>query len=156
MRQRARAGNFGAQGGLTTATRVVQEVGIATAGRGKLAGWVAPCWGCAWGRRRHRVAWRLHERGGGVACFAFKWEDSLFLMVQPAGSSPDRGWFGGFKGGNGEVSFGMMKRMVPRSSKKLYEDNEYALYTVTLFGRVADNFKTSARERGFQARISLL
>jgi len=33
----------------------------------------------------------------------------------------------------------------------LHEDNEYALYTVTLFGRVADNFKTSAREKGFQA-----
>ncbi|XP_020599282.1 V-type proton ATPase subunit C [Phalaenopsis equestris] len=42
--------------------------------------------------------------------------------------------------------------VVPRSSKKLYEDNEYALYTVTLFGRVADNFKISARERGFQIR----
>nr|DAD30447.1 TPA_asm: hypothetical protein HUJ06_009298 [Nelumbo nucifera] len=36
--------------------------------------------------------------------------------------------------------------VVPRSSKKLHEDNEYALYNVTLFGRVADNFKTSARE----------
>ncbi|XWS30561.1 hypothetical protein CRYUN_Cryun24cG0129300 [Craigia yunnanensis] len=42
--------------------------------------------------------------------------------------------------------------VVPRSSKKLYEDNEYALYTVTLFDRVADNFRTSARERGFQIR----
>ncbi|KAG8501355.1 hypothetical protein CXB51_003533 [Gossypium anomalum] len=42
--------------------------------------------------------------------------------------------------------------VVPRSSKKLYEDNEYALYTVSLFGRVADNFRTSARERGFQVR----
>ncbi|CAJ1790224.1 unnamed protein product [Sphenostylis stenocarpa] len=41
---------------------------------------------------------------------------------------------------------------VPRSSKKLYEDNEYALYTVTLFSRVADNFRTSAREKGFQIR----
>ncbi|MCH92713.1 V-type proton ATPase subunit C-like, partial [Trifolium medium] len=41
---------------------------------------------------------------------------------------------------------------VPRSSKKLYEDNEYALYTVTLFNRVADNFRTSAREKGFQIR----
>ncbi|KAF7819357.1 V-type proton ATPase subunit C [Senna tora] len=40
--------------------------------------------------------------------------------------------------------------VVPRSSKKLYEDNEYALYTVTLFNRVADNFRTSAREKGFQ------
>jgi hypothetical protein len=39
---------------------------------------------------------------------------------------------------------------VPRSSKKLFEDNEYALYTVTLFGRVADNFRTAAREKGFQ------
>ncbi|KAK9117660.1 hypothetical protein Sjap_016607 [Stephania japonica] len=28
---------------------------------------------------------------------------------------------------------------VPRSSKKLYEDNEYALYTATLFQHVADN-----------------
>lgn len=42
--------------------------------------------------------------------------------------------------------------VVPRSSKKLHEDNEYALYTVTLFKRVADNFKTSAREKGFQIR----
>lgn len=42
--------------------------------------------------------------------------------------------------------------VVPRSSKLLHEDNEYALYTVTLFGRVADNFKTKARERGFQIR----
>ncbi|KAK9278097.1 hypothetical protein L1049_027655 [Liquidambar formosana] len=42
--------------------------------------------------------------------------------------------------------------VVPRSSKMLHEDNEYALYTVTLFARVADNFKTSARERGFQIR----
>ncbi|XAR67855.1 hypothetical protein NMG60_11002782 [Bertholletia excelsa] len=42
--------------------------------------------------------------------------------------------------------------VVPRSSKKLYEDNEYALYTVTLFSRDADNFRTKARERGFQIR----
>lgn len=42
--------------------------------------------------------------------------------------------------------------VVPRSSKKLFEDNEYALYTVTLFGRVADNFRTAAREKGFQIR----
>ncbi|KAF6166335.1 hypothetical protein GIB67_015881 [Kingdonia uniflora] len=42
--------------------------------------------------------------------------------------------------------------VVPRSSKKLHEDNEYALYTVTLFVRVAENFKISAREKGFQIR----
>ncbi|KAJ8425263.1 hypothetical protein Cgig2_025371 [Carnegiea gigantea] len=42
--------------------------------------------------------------------------------------------------------------VVPRSSKKLYEDNEYALYTVTMFRKVADNFKVKARERGFQIR----
>ncbi|KAF2589096.1 hypothetical protein F2Q70_00040020 [Brassica cretica] len=42
--------------------------------------------------------------------------------------------------------------VVPRSSKKLFEDNEYALYTVTLFTRVADNYRTSAREKGFQIR----
>ncbi|KAH6803281.1 vacuolar ATP synthase subunit C / V-ATPase C subunit / vacuolar proton pump C subunit [Perilla frutescens var. frutescens] len=42
--------------------------------------------------------------------------------------------------------------VVPRSSKKLHEDNEYALYTVTLFNRDADNFRTKARERNFQVR----
>ncbi|XP_057767582.1 V-type proton ATPase subunit C-like [Salvia miltiorrhiza] len=42
--------------------------------------------------------------------------------------------------------------VAPRSSKKLHEDNEYALYTVTLFSRDADNFRTKARERGFQVR----
>ncbi|KAJ6302314.1 hypothetical protein OIU77_016406 [Salix suchowensis] len=42
--------------------------------------------------------------------------------------------------------------VVPRSSKKLHEDNEYALYKVTLFKRVADNFRTNAREKGFQIR----
>ncbi|KAG2411423.1 hypothetical protein I3760_Q002700 [Carya illinoinensis] len=44
----------------------------------------------------------------------------------------------------------------PRSSKKLYEDNEYALYSVTLFCRVADNFRTSARDRGFQLMFGLI
>lgn len=39
---------------------------------------------------------------------------------------------------------------VPRSSKKLHEDNEYILYTVVLFSRDADNFRTKARERGYQ------
>lgn len=43
---------------------------------------------------------------------------------------------------------------VPRSSKKLYEDNEYALYTVTLFGRVADNFRIAAREKGVQVSVT--
>ncbi|XP_057472912.1 V-type proton ATPase subunit C-like [Actinidia eriantha] len=42
--------------------------------------------------------------------------------------------------------------VVPRSSKKLYEDNDSALYTVILFSRDADNFRTKARERGFQIR----
>lgn len=42
--------------------------------------------------------------------------------------------------------------VVPRSSKKLHEDNEYALYTVILFRKVSDTFKTAARERGFQVR----
>lgn len=42
--------------------------------------------------------------------------------------------------------------VVPRSSKLLHEDNEYALYTVTLFSRDADNFRTKARERSFQVR----
>eukprot|EP00246_Nothoceros_aenigmaticus_P001157 TRINITY_DN1153_c0_g1_i1.p1 TRINITY_DN1153_c0_g1~~TRINITY_DN1153_c0_g1_i1.p1 ORF type:complete len:378 (-),score=57.65 TRINITY_DN1153_c0_g1_i1:296-1429(-) len=42
--------------------------------------------------------------------------------------------------------------VVPRSSKKLLEENDYSLYTVTLFRKVADTFKLAAREKGFQVR----
>ncbi|KAI5068612.1 hypothetical protein GOP47_0016957 [Adiantum capillus-veneris] len=42
--------------------------------------------------------------------------------------------------------------VVPRSSKRLHEDNDYALFTVILFRKVSDTFKTAARERGFQVR----
>lgn len=53
-----------------------------------------------------------------------------------------------------ELSFFLLQ--VPRSSKLLYEDNEYALYTVTLFGRVADNFRIAAREKGFQVGATFM
>lgn len=42
--------------------------------------------------------------------------------------------------------------VVPRSSKMLKEDGDYALYTVTLFRRVVDAFKSAAREKSFQVR----
>jgi len=42
--------------------------------------------------------------------------------------------------------------VVPRSSKVVAEDNNNALFTVTLFRRVADTFKSAARTRGFQVR----
>jgi hypothetical protein len=44
----------------------------------------------------------------------------------------------------------MFVLQVPRSSNKLAEDNEYALFTVVLFKKIADTFKTHAREKGFQ------
>lgn len=40
--------------------------------------------------------------------------------------------------------------VVPRSSKKIYEDQESALYTVTLFAKAVPNFKDRARENHFQ------
>ena len=39
---------------------------------------------------------------------------------------------------------------VPRSSKQVGEDNDYTLFSVTLFRRVVDTFKSTARTRGFQ------
>mmetsp|Transcript_23866 Transcript_23866/g.28848 ORF Transcript_23866/g.28848 Transcript_23866/m.28848 type:complete len:371 (+) Transcript_23866:223-1335(+) len=46
--------------------------------------------------------------------------------------------------------------IVPRSSQKVTEDDEYALYTVVLFKRVVDSFRTAAREKGFQVREAKL
>lgn len=43
---------------------------------------------------------------------------------------------------------------VPRSSKQVQEDNDYALFSVVLFRRVVDTFKSEARNRGFQVCIA--
>ena len=42
--------------------------------------------------------------------------------------------------------------VVPRSSHQVGSDAEYALFTVTLFRKVADTFKAAARDKGFQVR----
>jgi len=42
--------------------------------------------------------------------------------------------------------------VVPRSSSCLFSDNEHALYTVTLFKKVIDEFKHHAREKKFIVR----
>lgn len=39
---------------------------------------------------------------------------------------------------------------VPRSTRRVAEDNDYVLMSVVLFKRVADDFKTAARVKGFQ------
>lgn len=39
---------------------------------------------------------------------------------------------------------------VPRSSRVITEDNDYALVTVVLFKRVVDEFKAAARSKGYQ------
>jgi len=39
---------------------------------------------------------------------------------------------------------------VPRSSKEITEDNDYILYRVILFRRVADTFKAACRQAGYQ------
>ena len=42
---------------------------------------------------------------------------------------------------------------VPRSSKLVSEDSDLALFSVTLFKRVADGFKAAARAKGFQVHL---
>lgn len=37
--------------------------------------------------------------------------------------------------------------IVPRSSQLVTQDNDYALFTVTLFKKVVDEFKHHAREK---------
>ena len=46
--------------------------------------------------------------------------------------------------------------IVPRSSRRVAEDNDYALMGVVLFRRVADVFKAAARARGFQVMRACL
>lgn len=42
--------------------------------------------------------------------------------------------------------------VVPQSSRKIFEDNEHALVTVTLFNKVVDEFKHHAREHKFYVK----
>lgn len=42
--------------------------------------------------------------------------------------------------------------VVPRSTHRVAEDNDYALMSVALFKRVADDFKAAARLKGFQVK----
>lgn len=46
----------------------------------------------------------------------------------------------------------LTQMVVPRSSQKLVEDEEYALFNVTLFSRVAEEFSNKAREKRFVVR----
>ena len=43
---------------------------------------------------------------------------------------------------------------VPRSSKLVAEDSDLALFSVTLFKRVADGFKAASRQKGFQVWLA--
>ena len=43
--------------------------------------------------------------------------------------------------------------VVPRSSGVVAEDADYAAFTVVLFKRVVDNFKTAARAKGYQVGV---
>lgn len=47
---------------------------------------------------------------------------------------------------------GLSEFVVPRSSQVVAEDQEYIVFTVVLFKRVMDNFKTAARGKGFQVK----
>lgn len=42
--------------------------------------------------------------------------------------------------------------IVPRSSQLITQDNEYGLFTVTLFKKVVEEFKHHAREKKFVVR----
>jgi V-type H+-transporting ATPase subunit C len=46
----------------------------------------------------------------------------------------------------------LTQMVVPRSSEKIAQDEEYALYNVTLFQRVVDEFTAKAREQKFIVR----
>jgi len=67
---------------------------------------------------------------------------TTILVVVPQAQVKD--WF---------TKYEMLTDMVvPQSSKKVFEDNEHALLTVTLFQKVVDEFKHHARENKFYVK----
>eukprot|EP01024_Parvocaulis_polyphysoides_P021922 TRINITY_DN2043_c0_g1_i5.p2 TRINITY_DN2043_c0_g1~~TRINITY_DN2043_c0_g1_i5.p2 ORF type:complete len:224 (-),score=32.91 TRINITY_DN2043_c0_g1_i5:247-918(-) len=66
---------------------------------------------------------------------------TLLVVIQKAQSKE---WMSSYEN--------MCDYVVPRSSKVITEDHDYALVTVVLFRRVVDEFKAQARLKGFQVR----
>lgn len=67
---------------------------------------------------------------------------TTLLVIVPKASSHD--WQGGYER--------ITDMIVPRSSQLITQDNDFALYTVTLFKKVVDEFKLHAREKKFVVR----
>jgi V-type H+-transporting ATPase subunit C len=67
---------------------------------------------------------------------------TTLLVIVPKMLSHD--WQGGYER--------ITDMIVPRSSQMIIQDNDFALYTVTLFKKVADEFKLHAREKKFVVR----
>lgn len=67
---------------------------------------------------------------------------TTLLVAVPKHQAPD--WYGCYER--------LAQYVVPRSSRMVIEEGDYQLFTVTLFKRTIDAFKTAAREKGFQAR----
>lgn len=65
---------------------------------------------------------------------------TTLLVAVPKHQAGD--WFGQYER--------MAQYVVPRSSRMVLEEGDFQLFTVTLFKRVVDAFKTAAREKGFQ------
>lgn len=45
--------------------------------------------------------------------------------------------------------------IVPRSSQLVIQDNDYGLFTITLFKKVAEEFKHHAREKKYELFLKL-
>ncbi|KAL4424495.1 hypothetical protein ABPG77_006804 [Micractinium sp. CCAP 211/92] len=67
---------------------------------------------------------------------------TTLLVVVPKSARAD--WLGQYEQ--------LSEFVVPRSSEAVAEDQDYVVFTVVLFKRVVDNFKTSARAKGFQVK----
>lgn len=74
--------------------------------------------------------------------------DSEFLttLYVAVPRSSERDWLKTYE------TLGDCKFVVPRSSQRLSEDNEYALFTVVLFKRFVDDYKQACRDHRFVVR----
>ncbi|TPX33282.1 hypothetical protein SeMB42_g07503 [Synchytrium endobioticum] len=72
--------------------------------------------------------------------------DSEYLttLLVAVPKNAEREWLGKYES--------ICQMVVPRSSTKLAEDDEYCLYSVTLFQRVVEEFTRNAREQKFMVR----
>ncbi|PRW57395.1 V-type proton ATPase subunit C [Chlorella sorokiniana] len=94
--------------------------------------------------RKQQGSLAVRDLSGLVAPGQLVDTENLTTLMVVVGKQARNDWLAQYEG--------LTEFVVPRSSEVVAEDQDYLVFSVVLFRRVVDNFKTAARTKGFQVK----